>query len=210
MIRSRSLNVNAGLIFDAQSESQHLMLPSGDTVNFAEDKLRIFRLTGDYRRELESGAVLAARATASFGIDGLGAHGEEDTSFPALTRQGADADFQKLEVAARWDQGIRDHLAYSLYGRAQTSFGQVMTTSEQFGIASFQELSTFDAGTLGGDSGWVVRGDLQSPWTRQVRRHAAHHHPLRLRRRPAASTSSSRRSSSRRTSTSARSASACR
>ena len=160
--------MNAGLIFDAQSESQHLMLPNGDDVTFAEDKLRIFRLTGDYRRELESGAVLAARATASFGIDGLGAHGEEDASFPTLTRQGADADFQKLEVAARWDQGIRDHLAYSLYGRAQTSFGQVMTTSEQFGIASFQELSTFDAGTLGGDSGWVVRGDLQSPWTRQA------------------------------------------
>jgi hemolysin activation/secretion protein len=168
VIRSRAVNLNAGLIFDAQSESQHLMPQAGGDLTFAEDKLRILRLTGDYRRELASGAVLAARATASFGIDGLGARGEEDASFPTLTRQGADADFQKLEIAARWDQGIRDHLAYSLYGRAQTSFGQVMTTSEQFGIASFQELSTFDAGTLGGDSGWIVRGDLQSPWTRQA------------------------------------------
>src|SRR5690606_41568765 len=56
----------------------------------------------------------------SFGIDGLGARGEEDADFPTLSRQGADADFQKLEVAARWDQAIREHLAYSLYGRAQT------------------------------------------------------------------------------------------
>jgi hemolysin activation/secretion protein len=168
VIRSRMVNFDAGVIFDAQSEQQHLMLSNGDDVTFAEDKLRIFRLTGDYRRELASGAVLAARATASFGIDGLGARGEEDVDFPSLSRQGADADFQKLEVAARWDQGLREHLAYSIYGRAQTSFGQVMTTSEQFGIASFQELSTFDAGTLGGDSGWVVRGDLQSPWARQA------------------------------------------
>jgi hemolysin activation/secretion protein len=169
VIRSRSQNLNAGVIFDAQTEAQHLMLPDGGDISFAEDRLRIVRLTGDYRRELASGAVLAARATASFGLDALGARGEEDADFPALTRDGADADFQKLEVAARWDQGLADHLAYSLYGRAQTSFGQVMTTSEQFGIASFQELSTFDAGTLGGDSGWIVRGDLQSPWTRQVR-----------------------------------------
>jgi hemolysin activation/secretion protein len=60
---------------------------------------------------------------------------------------------------------VRDHLAYSLYARGQTSFGQALATSEQIGIASFQELSTFDAGTIGGDSGWIVRGDLQSPWT---------------------------------------------
>lgn len=169
VIRSRSTDLNAGIIFDAQSESQHLMTASGGDISFAEDRLRILRLSGDYRREFVSGAILALRGVASFGIDGLGARGEEDVSFPTLTRQGADADFQKLEVAARWDQGLAEHLAYSLYGRAQTSFGQVMTTSEQFGIASFQELSTFDAGTLGGDSGWVVRGDLQSPWTRQVR-----------------------------------------
>ena len=64
---------------------------------------------------------------------------------------------------------------------AQTSFGQVMTTSEQFGIASFQELSTFDAGTLGGDSGWVVRGRPAVALDIGRRRHAAHHHPLRLR-----------------------------
>ena len=59
---------------------------------------------------------------------------------------------------------LREHLAYSLYARGQTSFGQALPTSEQIGIASFQELSTFDGGTLGGDSGYVLRGDLQSPW----------------------------------------------
>ena len=39
-----------------------------------------------------------------------------------------------------------------------------MPRAEQIGIASFQELSTFDAGTLGGDSGWIVRGEVNSPW----------------------------------------------
>jgi hemolysin activation/secretion protein len=55
-------------------------------------------------------------------------------------------------------------LSFSLYARGQTSFGQPLAASEQIGIASFQELSTFDAGTIGGDSGWIVRGDVQSPW----------------------------------------------
>lgn len=52
----------------------------------------------------------------------------------------------------------------ALYARAQTSFGQVLPQAEQIGFVSFQELSTFNAGALGGDSGWVVRGELTSPW----------------------------------------------
>ena len=169
VIRSRSLNVNAGLIFDAQSESQHLMLPNGDDGELRRGQAAHLpahrRLPPRARARAPSSPPAPPPPSAS---TASAPTARRTTSFPTLTRQGADADFQKLEVAARWDQGIRDHLAYSLYGRAQTSFGQVMTTSEQFGIASFQELSTFDAGTLGGDSGWVVRGDLQSPWTRQA------------------------------------------
>ena len=70
VIRSRTVNLNAGIIFDAQSEAQHLMPEGGGDITFAEDELRIFRLTGDYQRQFEFGAVLAARATVSFGIDG--------------------------------------------------------------------------------------------------------------------------------------------
>ena len=88
-IRSRSLNVNAGLIFDAQSEEQHLFTPDNGGITFAKDDLRIIRLTGEARRELATGAVLAGRATASFGLDAFGARGEEDVTTPSLSRDQA-------------------------------------------------------------------------------------------------------------------------
>ena len=62
-------------------------------------------------------------------------------------------------------QPIAEHFAFAAYLRGQTSFNQVLARSEQIGIASFNELSTFDAGTLGGDSGWIVRAEVSSPWT---------------------------------------------
>jgi hemolysin activation/secretion protein len=47
-----------------------------------------------------------------------------------------------------------------LNARGQYSFGQALLRSEQIGIASPAGLSTFDAGTLQGDSGYVVRAEL--------------------------------------------------
>jgi hemolysin activation/secretion protein len=35
--------------------------------------------------------------------------------------------------------------------------------SEQIGIANTTGLSAFDAGTIVGDQGYVIRGELQSP-----------------------------------------------
>jgi hemolysin activation/secretion protein len=61
-------------------------------------------------------------------------------------------------------QPVAENLAFALYARGQTSFNQALPRSEQIGIASLFELSTFDAGTLGGDGGWIVRGEVQSPW----------------------------------------------
>lgn len=59
----------------------------------------------------------------------------------------------------------RQHLILSLTGRAQTSFNQPLLNSERIGIANTSALSAFDSGTLVGDQGYVVRGELQSPWS---------------------------------------------
>jgi hemolysin activation/secretion protein len=166
-VRSRELNFSGQLIFDAQSESQHVIEPR--PLTFSADVLRILRAAVDARRQFDSGAVLAGRAVLSFGLDAFGAKNETSADDTPFSRTGADAEFQKLEVIARYERSLAEHVGFTLYARGQTSFGQVMPTSEQIGIASFQELSTFDAGTLGGDSGWVVRGDLESPWTVQAR-----------------------------------------
>jgi hemolysin activation/secretion protein len=161
-IRSRAFNLGTEVIFDITSEDQKLLNPDFDLY---QDDLRVLRLAADAVREFDSGAVVAGRAVLSFGLDAFGARTSEDaTPNLPLSRAGVDADFQKLEVAASYARPVADHLSFSLFARGQTSFGQPLASSEQIGIASFQELSTFDAGTIGGDSGWIVRGDVQSPW----------------------------------------------
>lgn len=162
-LRSRTANVFSELAFEATQEKLSFIVP-GAALPVSLDRLRIFRLSTDGDLKLESGGLLTARGTVSFGVDGLGARSAADaTPLLPLSRFGADAEFQKLDISATFTQPLADHLVFGLYARGQTSFGQVLARSEQIGIASFQELSTFDAGSLGGDSGWVVRGELSSP-----------------------------------------------
>jgi hemolysin activation/secretion protein len=163
-IRSRDLNFSTELAFDAQNEGQDL-LTQGAELPLSKDRLRIFRLSGDLNWENQWSGVFTGRAIASFGINGLGARGVEDASdLIPLSTAGADAEFQKLEVILSYSQPVADHLAFALYARGQTSFNQPLAQSEQIGFASFGEMSTFDAGTLGGDSGWMVRAEVSSPW----------------------------------------------
>jgi hemolysin activation/secretion protein len=153
------------VMLDVQSDDLDLV-EGDDELGLYDDDLTVLRLAADGRRQLGSSATIEGRATASFGLDALGARTAEDaTDTLPLSREGADAVFQKLEIAASYSQSLAEHLAFSVYGRAQTSFGQPLLVSEQMGIANFDELSTFDAGTLGGDSGWILRGDVQSPWS---------------------------------------------
>jgi len=46
--------------------------------------------------------------------------------------------------------------------RAQTSFGQALMSSEQFGLVTASGLSAIDSGQLQGDGGYVARAELQS------------------------------------------------
>jgi hemolysin activation/secretion protein len=168
--RSRALDITTELIFDATSEEQYVIADGGDQP-FAKDRLRVLRFAADLTWRRANGGVLTAGAIASFGLDALGARsvsaGSPDVP---LTRADAEPDFQSLAAAVSYAQSLTDRLAFSLFARGQTSFGQPLVQSEQIGIASFQELSTFDAGTIGGDSGWVVRGDLLSPWNVETAR----------------------------------------
>jgi hemolysin activation/secretion protein len=82
-----------------------------------------------------------------------------------LSRLGADATFEKFDITLNYFQTLVDHLAVSLSAHAQTSFNAPLLRSEQIGIANTTGVSAFDAGTIVGDQGYVVRGELQSPWT---------------------------------------------
>jgi hemolysin activation/secretion protein len=167
-IRSRILDVGTEASFDIEDENADLVTPLIDLPVWA-DRVRVARLAGDVTWRTGWGGVLFAKAILSLGLDAFGARSATDaTPGLPLSRLGADADFQKFEVLANYAQPLAAHLGMSLYARAQTSFDRPLVLAEQIGIASFQELSTFDAGTLGGDSGWVVRTELNSPWSARL------------------------------------------
>nr|WP_249123442.1 MULTISPECIES: ShlB/FhaC/HecB family hemolysin secretion/activation protein [unclassified Bradyrhizobium] len=164
-LRGRSANFNSELAFDAQNETQSLFV-GGVPVPLSDDRLRIVRFANDGDVLTPWGATISGRATFSFGIDGLGARSAADaTPLLPLSRQGADASFQKFDVALNYSQTLIEHLAISVSARAQTSFDKPLLRSEQIGIANTGGLSAFDAGSVVGDQGYVVRGELVSPWS---------------------------------------------
>ncbi len=163
-VRARALNLNGEISFDAVEERQNLVVAAG-SIPLARDRLRVMRLTGDGNWEAPWGGVLAARATASFGLDGLGARGTQPADAPVpLTRQFADASFSKIDAFASYAQPVVEHLSVAGFVRAQTSFGQALPQSEQIGLATPTGLSSFDAGTVQGDSGVALRAEIASPW----------------------------------------------
>lgn len=163
-LRSRAANIFSEVAFDATREELGLVLPA-TTVPLSLDRLRIVRLSSEGDLRLDGGGLLSGRGTLSLGIDGLGARSRADaTPILPLSRLGADAQFQKLDASVSFSQPLPQDFVFGFYARGQTSFGHALSRSEQIAPASFQELSTFDAGSLGGDSGWLVRSELARPF----------------------------------------------
>ena len=92
----------------------------------------------------------------------LGARSAADATASGLplSRGGADAGFGKLELRGRYRYAFAENMFATVSARAQTSFGKPMVTAEQIGIGKANELSSFDEGTMSGDSGWIVRGEV--------------------------------------------------
>lgn len=167
-IRSRALNLVGEVTFDVQNERVQIIDPL--TLPISLDRLRVLRSSIDGRAALPSNGMARLRVEFSSGIDALGARSAaEATPVQPLSRAGTDADFQKLTIDAGIDQPLAPHLALSANGRAQTAFGQVMANAEQIGIASADGLSPLYSGTLQGDSGYVLRGEILAPFDLDAR-----------------------------------------
>jgi hemolysin activation/secretion protein len=163
-LRGRTANFNSELDFDSQDEKQSLFVATMP-VPLSHDRIRVVRFVNDGDVLTPWGATISGRATASFGINGLNARTAVDASpLLPLSRFGADAEFDKFDIVLGYNQNLLDHLAVSLTARGQYSFNAPLLHSEQIGIANTTGLSAFDAGTIVGDQGYVVRGELQSPW----------------------------------------------
>jgi hemolysin activation/secretion protein len=167
-IRSRSRNLTSQLSLDRVRDTLDIDAAAGSLPVY-EDRLTVLRVSTDGFWRSDAGATTEVGGTVSAGLDALGARGA-DAALPdrPLSRVGADADFRKLEIAARHRRALGQVAEMSLSGRAQTSFGDPLVLSEQIGIASIRELSAFPSGEFSGDTGWVVRGEVARGFDAQV------------------------------------------
>lgn len=162
-IRARDVNTSSVFSFDVIQEQQKLNL-AGAATPFTQDQLRVLRLTQTGDMIADWGGQLSASLTASFGLDALGARNA--TSDLPLSRVGAEPDFRKLEISALYGQSfLDDRMHLSVAGKAQTSFGDALVSSEQFGLGGYGWLSAFDSGEMQGDTGATARAELSFPMT---------------------------------------------
>ncbi len=150
-LRSRSANFATELVFDVENEQENAIV-GGVTTPLSLDRLRVVRFNADGDYLSSWGGVFFGRASISAGISGLGARTAKEaaaTDIP-LSRQGADADFSKIELSLGLNQQILRHLAVSLSAQGQDSLGNALAQAEQIGLAGPAALSAFDAGDLPG------------------------------------------------------------
>jgi hemolysin activation/secretion protein len=159
VVRGRTASAYLEAAFDLQNEVVDVIKPLN--AGLSEDDLRIARLAGDGFLLTGIGGLLTGRATTSFGLDAFGARDVPPPGQVPLSRQGVTPDFQKLDGLLRYQQPLGDLFAVQLEGRAQTSFGEPLPLSEQIGLATSNGLSSFYSGQVQGDSGYVIRAELQ-------------------------------------------------
>ncbi|MCA0962422.1 ShlB/FhaC/HecB family hemolysin secretion/activation protein [Salipiger bermudensis] len=162
-LRSRTANHTFSLGFDWVETSQELQF--GDLKDdFTEDRLRVLRLTAEGDHASLAGGRVRGTVTASFGLDAFGARSASDTL--PLSRDGASPDFTTLAASGSYRRLFADgDVALRLSGKAQTSFGDALPSSEMMGITGANWLSAFDTGTLTGDSAAVIRAEMSLPRT---------------------------------------------
>jgi hemolysin activation/secretion protein len=159
VLRTRASSLNLEASFDAQEQTIDIISPAN--LGLAHDDLRVLRLASDGFLVTDIGGLLTGRVSGSAGVDALGARNVGPAASVPLSRRGVDAEFQKAELAVRYQQPLGDSLVLQLDGRGQTSFGQPLALSEQIILGNSSALSSFYSGTISGDSGYVFRGELQ-------------------------------------------------
>ncbi len=164
--RARQFNLSGQLGLDKSQDGQSLL--NGPAI--FEDRLTVLRAAGDAAYIHDDGAVSQGNLVLSQGLDALGARTVAETigSLVPLSRAGAEPVFTKLAGSFSHNRALNDQLNLMVTGRFQTSFGDPLLTSEQFSLVGSQELSTFDAGALRGDSGWVLRSELSTQFETNV------------------------------------------
>ena len=147
--------------FDATNEEIDTLLFTPQ-IPLSEDRLRVLRagFDGIWRLRV-TGTTFSFGSNYSRGLDALGARTAADATFLLpLSRQGADATFEKWDGHAEVNQALPSDFSVSIAASGQTSFQHALLTSEQYDIDGTKMLSGFTAGALPGDTAWAVRGEV--------------------------------------------------
>jgi hemolysin activation/secretion protein len=128
----------------------------------SSDRVRALRTGVDgIWRLRESGTTIVFGGNYSHGLDALGARTAADaTLLLPLSRQGADAVFDKIDGHVQIDKSLPENFIVTIAAAGQDSFHHAMLTSEQYDIDGARLLSGFTAGALPGDTAWAVRGEV--------------------------------------------------
>jgi hemolysin activation/secretion protein len=159
VIRSRDVNFSTQVALDHQTDQQDL-IGSTSAVAIYRDEVTVLRAGASSSYQHSETAMTEVGITLSRGLGLFGARKGDATP---LSRQGADPVFSKLNASFRHQRALGEKYSLSISGQAQSSFGDALVTSEQFGIVGASDLSTFDSGSLRGDSGYVFRSELTMP-----------------------------------------------
>jgi hemolysin activation/secretion protein len=165
--RDYDLTVNARLDAANQKIETIIIDPA---VLLSSDRTRVLRTGADGIWKLSQfGTTISYGGNYSHGLDALGARmASEAPPWMPLSRQGADAVFDKVDGHIEIDQALPYDFFVNLYASGQDSFGQALLTSEQFSIDGSHALSGFTAGSLPGDTAWVVRGEFGHNFVAQL------------------------------------------
>jgi hemolysin activation/secretion protein len=165
--RDYELTINTRL--DAANQKIETLIVD-PAVLLSSDRLRVSRSgIDDIWRIRQSGTTVIYGGNYSKGLDILGARtAAEAPPWMPLSRQGADATFDKLDAHIEIDQALPHDFFFNFYASGQDSFRKPLLTSEQFNIDGARMLSGFTAGALPGDSAWVIRGELGRSFTAQL------------------------------------------
>lgn len=160
LIRSRSTNLTLRAAVELVDEQQRA--PLFDATLY-DDRVRPVRLGADATHVIAlTGTTISAGIDFSQGFHWLGSRGQSDATFlRPLSRVAANDVFSKLEFRARIAQALPANFTFELSGRAQYALTGPLLNSERFTLGGPRGLSALDSGLLAGDSGWLVRAELQ-------------------------------------------------
>lgn len=130
-------------------------------VTLSKDKLTVLRGNLAWRGQAWPGASASAETTLSQGVKAFGARTPaEVAASDAPSSRGSDPQFTRAEVRASVQQTLFSGAALTLIARAQSSFGTIVPNSETFDLTGTDALSSFTAGGLSADGGFLVRSEI--------------------------------------------------